>query len=346
MHCLKILKLSYNHLPVYLKPCFVHMGTFEEDSRIRVSTLIKLWVSEGFLKPVTGKSLEAVAKEYLDELVARNLIRVHEFGRTGSMKYLKIHDLLRDLCLREAEKGRFYHVASQHNPLATSKKEVLDAMRPTPHVHSYISDYERVQLLPNLSLVRTLRAFDIFSYRRGHEYSLRELCKLVNLRFLAVCHKEGSQLPSSINLLWSLQTLILHPSIMNLNMNAPVEIWNMSQLRHVDFYVYGWFRDGGLQLTDPPSDKIVIMENLQTLKGVRNFKCDEMMVRRVPNKKNWDYFSSYLRELILVMMRISMVMTIVSTTSNVFKSLNLSTAKAMVGVLFCKSLPFHTLLRV
>ncbi|XP_047962197.1 putative late blight resistance protein homolog R1A-10 [Salvia hispanica] len=158
-HCLKILKLSYNHLPVYLKPCFLYMGMYEEDRAIRVSTVIKLWVSEGFLKPIRGKSLEIVAKEYLDELVDRNLILVHEFGKTGKMKYLKIHDLLRDLCLREAEKE-----------------------------------------------------------------------------------------------------------------SKTVGIWLMPQLRHVCFWILG-----GLHLPDPPSDNIVIMENLQTLKGVRNFKCDEMM---------------------------------------------------------------------
>ncbi|XP_047962147.1 putative late blight resistance protein homolog R1B-12 [Salvia hispanica] len=204
MHCLKILKLSYNHLPVYLKPCFLYLGMFEEDSKIRVSRLIKLWVSEGFVKPVKDKSLEIIVKEYLDELVARNLILVHEFGGTGSMKYLKIHDLLRDLCLREAEKERFYHVVGHHNPLgtssqrrvviprSTSEKEVLDAMRSTPHVRSYISDYERVQLLPNLRLLTTLRVHDKFSHSKQHEYSLRELFKSVNLRFLAVCHRQGS----------------------------------------------------------------------------------------------------------------------------------------------------------
>ncbi|XP_047962203.1 late blight resistance protein R1-A-like [Salvia hispanica] len=45
MQCLKILKLSYNHLPLYLKPCFLYMGIFKEDSEIQVSKLIKLWVS-------------------------------------------------------------------------------------------------------------------------------------------------------------------------------------------------------------------------------------------------------------------------------------------------------------
>ncbi|XP_047962195.1 putative late blight resistance protein homolog R1A-10 [Salvia hispanica] len=115
-HCLKILKLSYNHLPVYLKPCFLYMGTYEEDKVVRVSEIIKLWVSEGFLKPIRGKILETVAQEYLGELVDRNLILVHEYGNTGSMKYLKIHDLLRDLCLREAESERFYHVVGKHSP--------------------------------------------------------------------------------------------------------------------------------------------------------------------------------------------------------------------------------------
>ncbi|XP_057779438.1 putative late blight resistance protein homolog R1B-16 [Salvia miltiorrhiza] len=41
-HCLKLLKMSYNHLPVYLKPCFLYMGVFEEDDSVEVSTLVKL----------------------------------------------------------------------------------------------------------------------------------------------------------------------------------------------------------------------------------------------------------------------------------------------------------------
>ncbi|EYU21845.1 hypothetical protein MIMGU_mgv1a006756mg [Erythranthe guttata] len=76
--CLKVLLLSYHHLPVYLKPCFLYMGVFPEDSKIHVSWLVKLWVSEGFLKPINGKSLEVVSREYLEDLCDRNLIRVHQ----------------------------------------------------------------------------------------------------------------------------------------------------------------------------------------------------------------------------------------------------------------------------
>ncbi|XP_057802163.1 putative late blight resistance protein homolog R1C-3 [Salvia miltiorrhiza] len=115
-YCLRILKLSYDHLPAYLKPCFLYMGVFEEDEEIRVVELMRLWICEGFLKPIINKSSKTIANEYLKELVDRNLILVHELGKLGNIKFCKMHDLLRDLCLKEAEKQRFYYVLGQHYP--------------------------------------------------------------------------------------------------------------------------------------------------------------------------------------------------------------------------------------
>ncbi|KAL9156474.1 hypothetical protein ABFS82_09G079000 [Erythranthe guttata] len=113
--CLKVLLLSYHYLPVHLKPCFLYMGVFPEDSNIRVPRLVKLWVSEGFLKPIRGKSLEVVSGEYLEDLCDRNLIRVHQRGTNGRIKFCKIHDLMRELCLREAEKEKFLYVRRPHD---------------------------------------------------------------------------------------------------------------------------------------------------------------------------------------------------------------------------------------
>ncbi|XP_042020318.1 putative late blight resistance protein homolog R1B-16 [Salvia splendens] len=287
MHCLKLLKLSYNHMPIYLKPCFLYLGMFE-DSKIQVSRVIELWVSEGFLKPINGKSMETIAKEYLDELVDRNLVLVHMLGSTGNMKYCKIHDLLRDLCLKEAQQERFYDVVGQHSPQgtcsqrrlailgSTSKDQVVDAMKSRPYARTCMSIHNRVHPLPYLKLSRTLRLCNRNDFSLC-EYSLRKCFQLVNLRLLVVrFDRRSSQVPSNMNLLWNLQTLIVSSFRL---INAPVEIWNMSQLRHVKV------RLSTLYLTDPPSDNIVIMENLQTLKGVRNFKCDETMVCRIPNIK-------------------------------------------------------------
>ncbi|GFQ04727.1 putative late blight resistance protein homolog r1a-6 [Phtheirospermum japonicum] len=55
--CLKILRLSYKELPIHLKPCFLYMGVYPEDWMIDVPKLMRLWVAEGFLKPISGKSL-------------------------------------------------------------------------------------------------------------------------------------------------------------------------------------------------------------------------------------------------------------------------------------------------
>ncbi|KAG8379669.1 hypothetical protein BUALT_Bualt07G0113100 [Buddleja alternifolia] len=72
-YCLKLLSLSYNDLPIHLKPCFLYMAMFPEDCEIKISRLIKLWVAEGFLKPIKDKSLEDVAMVYLKDLMTETL---------------------------------------------------------------------------------------------------------------------------------------------------------------------------------------------------------------------------------------------------------------------------------
>ncbi|GER53699.1 disease resistance protein RPP13, partial [Striga asiatica] len=84
--CFRILQLSYNKLPVHLKPCFLYTAMFREDCEIEVPTLMKLWIDEGFVKPDAIESLEEVARLYLHDLVFRNLILVRELGPTRRIK--------------------------------------------------------------------------------------------------------------------------------------------------------------------------------------------------------------------------------------------------------------------
>ncbi|XP_047964128.1 putative late blight resistance protein homolog R1B-16 isoform X2 [Salvia hispanica] len=264
--CLKILKLSYSHLPVYLKPCFLYMGVFDEDRAVRVSTLVKLWVSEGFLRPQSGKSLETSAKEYLNELVDRNLILIHQLGSTGNIKRCKVHDLLRDLCCREAGKEGFYYVTGQHKsealnrqrcvviPGGTSKDEVRDALQSMPLARTLLSHCDEVVLMPESRLLRTLKAFD--TDRCGsHNYSFDDLFQFVNSRYLAVGVQRVSKIPSSMSFLWNLQTLIIfHSTRVDVSY-----ILRMTQLKHIEFH------KGDIYMKYP---RPVVMKNLQTLKGV------------------------------------------------------------------------------
>ncbi|XP_057800177.1 putative late blight resistance protein homolog R1B-16 [Salvia miltiorrhiza] len=129
------------------------MGVFEEDDSVRVSTLVKLWVFEGLLKPMNDKSLETIAIEFLKDLVDRNLILVGEVGSTGNIKFVKIHDLLRDLCLSQSKKDGFYHVIGQSSPRGissqrrvviprnTPKKKVLDDLQSMSRARCIISEH-------------------------------------------------------------------------------------------------------------------------------------------------------------------------------------------------------------
>ncbi|KAK4425890.1 putative late blight resistance proteinR1B-12 [Sesamum alatum] len=112
-----ILALSYNHLPYYLKPCFLYMGAFPKDQEIRASKLIRIWVAEGFLKSNGDKSLEEIAEENIKALVHRNLLMVRGWKSNGKAKSYSIHDLLRDLCLKKAVEDKFLHVENRqvHN---------------------------------------------------------------------------------------------------------------------------------------------------------------------------------------------------------------------------------------
>ncbi|KAL1551785.1 putative late blight resistance protein R1B-16 isoform X3 [Salvia divinorum] len=271
--CLKILKISYNHLPMYLKPCFLYMGVFDEDRAVRVSTLVKLWVSEGFLRPISGKSLETSAKEYLNELVDRNLVLVHELGSTGNIKYCKVHDLLRDLCCREAGKDGFYHVIGQHKsqglnrqrcvviPEGTSKDEVREALQSVPLARSLVCHSEEVVPMPESRLLRTLKAFD--RDRHGnHDYLLDDLFQFVNSRYLAVgvqFVERMHDIPSSVSFLWNLQTVIIFHSTSSV---ASI-FWPMPQLRHFESHKGEVYLPRLLN-----GNNGVIMHELQTLKGV------------------------------------------------------------------------------
>ncbi|KAL8466172.1 hypothetical protein ACS0TY_035324 [Phlomoides rotata] len=288
--CLKLLYMSYSELPVYLKPCFLYTGVFSEDRNIHVSELVSLWAAEGFLKPSSGKSSEEIADECLKELISRNLVSVQQLGSTGNIKYCSIHDLLRDLCLREAQKESFFtlpqELSSQRRVVIThntSPDRVLDALPFMSLARSLICDSKTLLPLRNLRLMRIMSC-------PNFDYSdcLKELFKLVNLRYVVLNARWVSKIPSSIYRLWNLRTLIVH---IGEEESGPFDIWNMSQLRHLEF-------EKGLYLADPPGgqDGAIALVNLQVLGTVINYRWSDEVIKRIPSIKELkvDYYHDSL----------------------------------------------------
>ncbi|KAL0341558.1 UNVERIFIED_CONTAM: putative late blight resistance proteinR1A-10 [Sesamum calycinum] len=295
--CLKILSLSYDNLPIHLKPCFLYMRIFPEDDEIKVSKLIKLWVAEGFLKPIRAKTLEEVAEEYLRNLIDRNLILVRKRMDGGKTKTCSIHDLLRDLCLRQFRKEYFIcvpkvqridlrHVFFWNNNmcflcsswLKVQRMDLLEvqvASQSTSLASPLVCDDCRI-MYPNLIRLRLLgvKAYEDVDIEFLHPTKLRYLNINNEIRL-------NYESPSTISLLWNLQTLTLR---LPYRVDLPSEIWDMPQLRHL-------ISCGLAALPHPVATQdSMIMENLQTLADFRDFRCTMDVLDRVPNLKKLGIF--------------------------------------------------------
>ncbi|XP_019186114.1 PREDICTED: putative late blight resistance protein homolog R1A-3 [Ipomoea nil] len=284
--CLDVLALSYKHLPQHLKPCFLYLGAFAEDSEIPLRRLIRLWMAEGFLKGSKEKSLEEVAEDCLEDLIQRSLVMV---GRiiNGRIKTCRIHDVLRDLCLKESQKDNFLHVLVEQH-LEIAPQDILTQRRVSSHCQNistkpssdHVVSLSRSFLafkvsagsfLPSMNF-KLLRVLDIMSL---HHISFPdEIVHLINLRYLALTPCD-TEIPASISNLWSLQCLVLcfesdGPAL-------PPEIWKLQQLRHL--HVNTW-----VSLPQPTS-KSSHLPNLQTLSKISLSSCTKDVFSSTSNLK-------------------------------------------------------------
>ncbi|KAH6810295.1 hypothetical protein C2S51_024057 [Perilla frutescens var. frutescens] len=285
---LDVLSLSYSYLPVQLKPCFVYMGTFDEDQEIRVSELIQLWVAEGFIKSNNNNNnnSEEVAEDYLKDLIQRNLVIAYvKFN--GKTYTCKLHDLLRELCLKIAEKEKFFHHVlstprAECRVLIVQDPQIIQAPISAPMVRS-LKCQGADQLPFDLRLLRVQNRVGRASTNEVDVGFLERNLQHVNLRYLYCCKDDRDfkrypslRLPQSISRLWNLQTLIVEGDYEYVI--APYEIWEMPQLRHLKF--------NQIFLPDPhPCHSFDQPLGLQNVDRVANFRLSEEVCKRIPDIK-------------------------------------------------------------
>ncbi|KAM5553237.1 hypothetical protein ABKV19_025459 [Rosa sericea] len=143
-----VLALSYDDLPYHLKPCFLYLGHFPEDHEIRMKSLTRLWIAEGFIsltkqRQSSGETMEDVAYNWLNELVERCVIQVGERSSTfENIKTCRMHDLLRDLCLRKAEEENFLQVVK-----GSHKNEAMHPVSSSSSMVTYVSPMGKIRRL-------------------------------------------------------------------------------------------------------------------------------------------------------------------------------------------------------
>ena len=100
---LPALRLSYNHLPSYLKQCFAYCSLYPKDFRYNNLELIQSWMANGLLQKSnkSTQELEDLGEQYIKELLSRSFFQ--EVEDIGVLLTFKMHDLLHDLSLYVAQ---------------------------------------------------------------------------------------------------------------------------------------------------------------------------------------------------------------------------------------------------
>ncbi|XP_045825005.1 disease resistance protein RPM1-like [Trifolium pratense] len=237
----KILSLSYDSLPYYLKPCILYFGIYPEDYSINHKRLTRQWIAEGFAKSEERRTPEQVANEYLYELINRSLILVSNVGFEGKVQTCQVHDLMREVIIRKMKELSFCHFVHDGQIVADGIIRRLsiatnsnNALKKTNNSHfRAIHFYEKGGLLEPFigklcSQSRILKVLDIQGATFNHIPD--NLGNLFHLRYINLRGTKVQALPKSVGELQHLETLDLRDTLVR---HLPSEINKLTKLRHL-----------------------------------------------------------------------------------------------------------------
>lgn len=241
----RLLSLSYNDLPYYLKYCFLYLSIFPGSGLLEKERVIRLWIAEGFVRHENHKTLEEVADSYLNELHGRSLMQVAEKDVDGRARAFRIHDLLREYI---TSKSRELNIATVFNggEMQWPNKIRRLAVQKSINLCVETNNFEYLRSLivlcsetskdfgpikEVLSRCRLLKVLDL----RGAplEAIPNGVFKSYNLKYLCLRNTMIQFIPKSIRHLENLETLDLKNSKVT---ELPVEILKLSKLRYLVSY--------------------------------------------------------------------------------------------------------------
>ncbi|XP_044465847.1 disease resistance protein RPM1-like [Mangifera indica] len=273
----KVLSLSFNDLPCYLKACFLYLSIFPEGHLIERNILVRLWTAEGFVEAKEGKTLEEVAEEYFNELLNRSLMEVVGTTSDSRVKHCRIHDLLREIIISKSR---------EHNIVAIAKENInQNAIWPDKvrrlSVHNTLQNIQQNRCV-NSSQLRSLFMFGIVEKPCLHALfpsgfkllgvlDIRgtsvtkfpiEVVSLYYLKYLSLRDTKVKTIPRYIGKLQNLETLDLKHAYVT---ELPFEIINLKNLRHLLVYRYEYETYTISKFGFKSLEKIGVLQSLQKL---------------------------------------------------------------------------------
>ncbi|AES87184.2 putative P-loop containing nucleoside triphosphate hydrolase, leucine-rich repeat domain, L [Medicago truncatula] len=273
---LQLIKLSYDHLPFHLKKCFAFCSLFPKDYFIHKTTLIRLWIAQGFVQSSSDEStsLEDIGDKYFMDLVHKSFfqnITKHVFY--GENEMFQMHDIVHDLAtfvsrddyLLVNKKGQ--HIDKQPRHVSFGFQLDSSWQVPTSLLNAYklrtfllpMNNYHEgsIELSACNSILASSRRFRVLNLSLMYSTNIPScIGRMKQLRYLDLsCCFKVEELPRSITELVNLETLLLNRC--SKLRELPKDLWKLVILRHLEL-------DDCDNLTSMPLG-IGKMTNLQTL---------------------------------------------------------------------------------
>ncbi|KAA8535506.1 hypothetical protein F0562_030509 [Nyssa sinensis] len=237
---MRVLCMSYDDLPYHLKYCFLYLSIFPEDYPIKRARLIRLWIAEGFIIEATGKEVEDVGEEYLNELIERSLIQISEFGFDGKPRSCRVHHLMHQIILSKSGEDNFCSVVTQSERNFDENRRRLSIQDGGAGLsrsscftkaRTFFAPCWSITDFPSsLKLLRVLHlegaSFQTFPM---------EILNLMLLKYLCLSNTNINSIPKSLGNLPLLETLDLKQTGVTM---VPKAILKLENLRHLLVYRY------------------------------------------------------------------------------------------------------------
>ncbi|KAG8377776.1 hypothetical protein BUALT_Bualt08G0068600 [Buddleja alternifolia] len=294
MRMIKLFSLSFYDLPYYLKSCFLYFSIFPEDYFINKTTLVHLWIAEGFVQPKQGKTMEEVAEEYLKELLDRSLIQLADTqDHTTSPIIVRVHDLLHAMILSKSREQNFVTIANGGGttwPAKSRRLTIHGSLEGTVETNGCdnlrsVLVWDLAHPLSKLNLDKLLgsgsRLQKVLELKGAVSGTIPdEVFKLYHLKYLGLKDTKVEYVPKLIGKLLNLETLDLRDTNVT---ELPVEILRLRRLRHLFVYCYRGRR--GFRFFDDVRGckapyRIGCLSSLQTLLGIEATQAEDTTIVR------------------------------------------------------------------
>ncbi|KAF5470329.1 hypothetical protein F2P56_010849 [Juglans regia] len=222
--------MRYDQLPQHLKQCFAYSCLFPKNYEIDKSTLINLWIAQGFIKSSNEEDecLEDAGHEYFMDLISKFFFEKVTTDWSGEVSSCKINDLMHDLAMSIAGPSvttlnSFTHEEDVNKStrhlwvgydieyylylarlISKAKCRLRTFLSPSDSEPKGMTECDAI-----FSSFKTLRALKLGS-RNLDGLPSNSICKLNSLRYLDLSGMYMmKKLPDSITSLQNLQTLKL-----------------------------------------------------------------------------------------------------------------------------------------